>query len=67
MSKIDFSYWAMDLKKHLRDINDSRKDDVEFINGRSDAAAAEFEAARREGCTEDQASERANRVLMQGF
>ena len=65
--ELDFSYWAMYLKKYLRDIGDARQDDVAFINGRSDAAAAEFETARREGLSVHQAMERANRVLMEGF
>ena len=66
MTKLDFSMWAIDLKKYLKDHNDERQHDNDFINGRSDAAAAEFEAARREGCTEHQAAEWAHHVLMKG-
>lgn len=67
MGKIDFSAFAMELKKFLADHNDERQHDAEFINGRSDAAAAALEDARRRGLTVDQAMEEAHGVLMEGF
>lgn len=67
MSKIDFSKFSLALLQELKKRNDERQHDAEFINGRGDVAAAEFEAARREGCTGDQAMERAHAVLMEGL
>lgn len=67
MARIEFSAFAMELKKFLVDNNDERQHDVEFINGRSDAAAAAFEDARHQGHTVDQAMEIAHSVLMEGF
>ena len=67
MAKLDFNSWGLQLKEYLKETNDSRKDDNEFINERGDAAAGEFEAARREGCNESQALERAHHVLMAGL
>ena len=49
MARTEFSGFAMELKKFLVDNNDERQHDVEFINGRSDAAAAAFEDARHQG------------------
>lgn len=62
--KIYFSLWAMELKQYLRDSGDVRQDDAEFINGRCDQAAAEYETATREGLEVDKAMERAHYVLM---
>lgn len=67
MTKLDFGSWGLQLKGYLKEINDPRKDDHAFINERGDAAAGEFEAARREGCNESQALERAHHVLMAGL
>lgn len=65
--KIYFSRWALSLKQYLRDTGDERQNDVEFINGRCDLAAVEYETATREGHTVDQAMERAHHVLMEGL
>lgn len=67
MAQIEFSAFAMELKRFLVDINDERQHDVEFINGRSEAAAVAFEDARHQGHTVDQAMEIAHSVLMEGF
>lgn len=62
--ELEFSSFALTLKKYLMDNDDERQDDHEWINARSDAAAGEYEAARLQGCTVDEAFERANEVLM---
>ncbi len=67
MARTEFSGFAMELKKFLVDNNDERQHDVEFINGRSDAAATAFEDARHQGHTVDQAMEIAHSVLMEDF
>ena len=65
--KLYFSKWSMLLKQYLQDIGDERQNDVEFINGRVDIAAAACEDARRQGMTVDQAMEVAHAALMEGF
>lgn len=65
--KIYFSRWSMQLKRHLMDINDPRQNDVEFINARTDIAAAAFEDARRGGMDVNQAMEVAHTALMRNF
>ena len=67
MARIEFSAFAMELKKFLVDNNDERQHDVEFINGRSDAASAAFEDARHQGHTVDQEMEIAHSAQMEGF
>ena len=44
---IDFSYYALYLKKYLTDAGDARKDDDEFINARGDMGAGVLESERR--------------------
>lgn len=41
--------------------------DTEFVNGRADAAAAEYETRRLEGLSVEQAQESAMKVLTRGF
>lgn len=65
--KLSFSMWSMQLKQHLQDIGDERQNDVEFINGRVDSAAASFEDARHQGMDPNQALEVAHATLMEGF
>lgn len=65
MSK-EMSYYRLYLKKYLVDTNDPRKSVDDFIESRSELAEIEFEDARRDGLTVDQAQERAIAVLMEG-
>ena len=64
MSK-EMSYYRLYLKKYLVDTDDPRKDVDDFIDSRSELAEIEFEDARRDGLTVDQAQERAIAVLME--
>lgn len=66
MSK-DLNYYALYLKKYLRDEEDPRANDEEFISGRADAAAANFEECRLQGMSVDQAQECAIKVLTHGL
>lgn len=63
----ELSYSSMYLKKFLHDIGDDRQHDLAFIKDRGESAAVEYESARHEGLTVDQAMERAHTVLMAGF
>lgn len=63
----DLSYYAMYLKNHLKEVGDPRSADDEFITGRADAAAEEFERARRAGYSVDGAQELAMAVLIDGL
>ncbi len=65
MSK-ELSYYRLYLKKYLVDTDDPRKVVDDFIDSRADLAEREFEDARRDGLTVDQAQERAIAVLMDG-
>ena len=62
MSK-DLNYYALYLRNYLTEEEDPRVNDTEFINGRADSAAAEYETRRLEGMTVDQAQECAMKVL----
>lgn len=63
----DLNYYALYLRNYLTEEEDPRVNDTEFIDGRADAAAAEYETRRLEGMTVDQAQECAIKVLTQGF
>ncbi len=65
--KIELSYYGLFLKHLLYDMEDARKDDNDFINGRSDDVATEFEAARRQGFDVFSAQEMAMKVLLEGI
>lgn len=65
MSK-ELSYYRLYLKKFLTDTDDPRKDFDDFVDSRSELAEQEFEDARRDGLTVNQAQERAIAVLMEG-
>ncbi len=65
MSK-ELSYYRQYLKKYLTETDDPRKNVDDFIDSRTELAEAEFEEARRDGLTVDQAQERAIAVLMEG-
>ena len=64
---IEASYYGLYLLKYLKDTEDLRQHDHDFINSRSDDAAGAFEAERRAGATVDQAQEVAMKILMDGF
>ena len=55
------------LRKYLTEEDDPRANDKEFVNGRADAAAAEYETRRLEGLSVEQAQESAMKVLTRGF
>lgn len=63
---MDFSYYSLYLKKYLVDTDDPRKDVDDFIVSRAELAEMEYEDARRNGLTVNQAQERAIAVLMDG-
>jgi len=63
---IEASYYGLYLLKYLKDTEDSRQHDHDFINSRADDAAGAFEAERRAGATVDQAQEVAMKILMDG-
>lgn len=65
MSK-ELSYYRLYLKKYLIDTDDPRKDVDDFIDSRAELAEVEFEEARRDGLTVNQAQERAIAILMDG-
>lgn len=65
MTELD--YYALYLKNHLKEDDDPRLDNDEFITGRADAAAEEYERARRVGYTVDGAQELAMARLLNGL
>lgn len=66
MSK-DLNYYALYLKKYLRDEDDPRANDEAFISERAESAAAHFEECRLQGMSVDQAQESAMSILMEGL
>lgn len=64
---VDLDYYALYLKNHLKEAGDPRQDDDDFITGRADAAAGEYERARRAGYGVDGAQELAMAVLLDGL
>lgn len=67
MSKIEFQYTRLYLKRYLVDNGDPRQYDDDFINNRGAAAEEAYEKAFRSGLTPNQAKEVAMKVLMKGF
>ena len=67
MSKIEFQYTRLYLKKYLVDNYDPKAADDDFINNRGAAAEEAYEKAFRSGLTPNQAKEVAMKVLMEGF
>lgn len=65
--EIEASYYGLYLLKYLKDMDDPRQHDHDFINSRADDAAGAFEGERRTGATVDQAQEVAMKVLMDGL
>lgn len=60
----DLNYYALYLRNYLIEEEDPRANDKEFIDGRADAAAAEYETRRLEGMNVNQAQECATKVLL---
>ena len=65
--KSELSYYRLYLLRFLKEQEDERANDDEFIDARSDAAEIEYEERRRDGLTVDQAQECAMAVLLEGF
>lgn len=63
----EISYYYLYLKKILTEGGDARARDEAFMDERSSMAEEDFESARLEGLTVDQAQERAIAVLTQGL
>lgn len=59
----ELSFYAMYLRRLLKDIDSPKKDDETFIKERVEAAEKEWEERRRDGLTVDQAQECAMEVL----
>ena len=64
---IETSYYGLNLLRYLRDTEDPRRHDHDFINSRADDAAGTFEAERRAGATVNQAQEVSMKILMDGL
>lgn len=67
MSKIEFQYTRLYLKKYLVDNGDPRQYDDDFINSRGAEAEEAYEKAFLSGLTPNQAREVAMNVLMEGI
>jgi hypothetical protein len=65
--KSELSYYRLYLLRFLKEQEDERANDDEFIDARADAAEKEYEERRRDGLTVDQAQELAMAVLLEGF
>ena len=65
--KSELSYYRLYLLRFLKEQEDERANDDEFIDARADAAEKEYEERRRDGLTVDQAQELAMGVLLEGF
>ena len=67
MSKIEFQYTRLYLKKYLVDNDDPRKDDADFINSRGEKAEEAYEKAFLSGLTPNQARDVAMATLLEGI
>lgn len=65
--KSELSYYRLYLLRFLKEQEDERANDDEFIDARADAAEIEYEERRRDGLTVDQAQECAMAVLLEGL
>lgn len=63
----DADFYANSLRKVLEEFNSPRKDDQEFITGRAELAAAEYEECSSHGMSANQAVESAMSVLFSGI
>ena len=64
---VDLDYYALYLKKYLKEQEYPRSADDTFVSNRADAAADEYERARRAGYTVDGAQELAMAILLDGL
>ena len=67
MPKFENNYLVNYLLTKLKENDDPRARDEEFVIGRVELAAAEFEANRKDGYPADAAHESAMRVLTEGI
>ena len=65
--KSELSYYRLYLLRFLKEQEDERANDDEFIDARADAAEIEYEERRLDGLTVDQAQECAMAVLVAGI
>ena len=65
--KSELSYYCLYLLHFLKEQEDERANNDEFIDERADAAEIEYEERRRDGLTVDQAQECAMAVLLEGL
>ena len=65
--KSELSYYRLYLLRFLKEQEDERANDDEFIDARSAAAEIEYEERRRDGLTVDQGQECAMAVLLEGL
>jgi len=64
---IRFDYYSLYLLKFLQETGNDLMNDKEFINGRADLAAEEYENVRRDGASVAVAQESAMAVLLNGL
>lgn len=64
MPKKEISYYRLYLQRLLKEWGEENRVSEDFLDERADAAEAEYEDARRDGLTVDQAQERAMAVLL---
>lgn len=64
MPKKEMSYYRLYLQRLLKEWGEENRVSEDFLEERADAAEEEYENARREGLTVDQAQERAMAVLL---
>ena len=64
MPKKELSYYRLYLQRLLSEWGEENRVSEDFLDERADAAEEEYEKARREGLTVDQAQERAMAVLL---
>ena len=65
--KSELSYYRLYLLRFLKEQEDERANDDEFIDARADAAEIEYEERRRDGMSVFEAQECAMAVLLEGF
>ncbi len=63
MPKNEMSYYRLYLQRLLKEWGEENRVSENFLDERADAAEEEYENARRDGLTVDQAQERAMAVL----
>ena len=64
MPKKEISYYRLYLQRLLKEWDEENRVSEDFLDERADAAETEYEDARRDGLTVDQAQERAMAVLL---